>query len=325
MEAIQQLAETGPLRNPVLVVGLGAPGNQTPLAALATLLSGINPDEGSAHPEPYTIGEFDPDLFYDFTVARPLVHLLDGSRVIEWPGVRFQHLALPDRDLILMSGLEPHHRWQAFARNVETFARHFGIEEVILLAAFGGGTPHTRPIPLRWITLSGGQAERFGLPATSPQYQGPATFSMALGVMLRDAGLNVGALNAIAPFYVGVDPSPHAVRALAGALAAEFHLAVDLTTLDAQIEEVARHVQTQIAQSGNLATFIANLEQQYDEARIFPAATTEVPRGATPAPLDSADILAEVESLLRTNNSSGNTGGDTGPWGSNGPHPTQTC
>lgn len=157
MEAIQQLAETGPLRNPVLVVGLGAPGNQTPLAALTTLLSDINPDEGSAHPEPYTIGEFDPDLFYDFTVARPLVHLLGGRRVIEWPGVRFQNLALPERDLILMSGLEPHYRWQSFARDVEAFARHLGIEEVILLAAFGGGTPHTRPIPLRWITLSGAQ------------------------------------------------------------------------------------------------------------------------------------------------------------------------
>ena len=142
---------------------------------------------------------------------------------------------------------------------------------------------------------------------------------MALGVMLRDAGLNVGPLNAIAPFYVGVDLSPHAVRALAAALAAEFHLAVDFTALDAQIEEVARHVQNQIAQFDNLATFIANLEQRYEEARIFPVATTEVPRGATP-PLDSADILAEVESLLRTNNSSG----DARARGSSGPHPTQT-
>ncbi len=290
---------TRPLRDPVLIVGLGAPGNQTPLAAASLLLGSAGGAE-QVTGEPKVVAEFDPDEYYDFTVARPLVQLVDGRRQVEWPRAGVHHLALKERDLLFLTGVEPHYRWRHFGHSVAAFAQQAGVQDVVLLSAFGGGTPHTRPVPLRWLPLPHDLSEpltsRFGMPGVTPQYQGPASLTMVLGVLLRDAGLDVGALNAIVPFYIGVDPSPHAVRALAGALAAEFDLPLDASSVDAQIEAVARQAEEQMATSQPLATFVRNLEQQYDESRLLlPAGPDDRP----PAPLVAEDVLADVDALLR--------------------------
>lgn len=286
--------EHGPLRDPVLIVGMGAPSNQTPLAAVAHAL-GQQPRR--------LLAEIEGDQFYDFSVARPLARIVDGERVIEWPSPRFEQVTVGDRDIVFLSGVEPHLQWKRFARAVNDFTNVMGIQEVVLLSAFGGATPHTRPTPLRWIPLSGDRhSARFGSPATAPQYQGPASFTMALATLLRDAGLEVGYLSVIAPFYIGVDPSPHALRALLTALASEYRLPVDLAPLDEQISQIAAHVRQQLETEENLGTFIANLEQQFDESRLLflqPPAVDEARDGTAPAVLDTRAILDDVDALLR--------------------------
>lgn len=335
MESKQDVSAL-PLRDPVLIVGLGAAGSQAPLAAASLLLASAQaaaktqstariqseadtPSESTesalaaaeAGIRPEVVAEFDPDEYYDFTVARPLVHLVNGEREIEWPRAGVHRLALEDRDILFLTGVEPHYRWQRFAQSVATFARDAGVDEVILLSTFAGGTPHTRPLPLRWLPLPKGTSEplsaRFGLPGVTPQYQGPATFMMALSVMLRDAGLTVGSLNVVAPFYVGVDPNPHAVRALATAVAEEFSMPLDTARVDAQIEEVGRQAEQHMETSGELATFVRNLEQQYDDSRLLLPAG---PDDRDAAPLEVDEVLADVDALLRDHR--GGTGGGTG-------------
>ncbi|MCA9851335.1 MAG: PAC2 family protein, partial [Dehalococcoidia bacterium] len=62
-----------------------------------------------------TVAEIDPEYFYDFTQMRPQVRLKDGERIVEWPpnvfsAKRVEHL---DRDVILLSGVEPHLAWRS--------------------------------------------------------------------------------------------------------------------------------------------------------------------------------------------------------------------
>lgn len=305
--AREPAASSAPLRRPLLLVAFSAPGNSTAAAALALLAEGR---------ESRVVAEIEPDEHYDFTVVRPLVRIAEGERVIDWPVVAFNCVSFPERDVVVLTAVEPHLRWQAFTRTVVGVAEAFGVNEAVLLSAFNGATPHTRPAPLQWFPLSpAARRERFGLPPSSPRYQGPATFTMVLATALRDAGIETGSLNAIAPFYIGLDPNPHAARSLAAAVAAELGVTVDLATLDQQIEEIGRQAAQQARESEALASFVSNLEQQYDESRAHPAAAnegaaTDTGKGAEPPLPDAGAVLADVEALLREHR--GDAGGSTG-------------
>jgi|GEM_PF-1639484 len=309
-DAIRMLTTPTPLRDPVLIAAFQGGGSLTP-GVVAGLFERY---------EPEPIAEIDSDEFYDFTVVRPLARLVDGEREIAWPQIRFSKVALEDRDIVVLSAIEPNVGWRRMARAIHEISSAFGIREAILLSSFTGATPHTRPIPVQWLAVSRDVPARFGRVARRPRYQGPATFSMALGAMLRDEGFTVGTLNAIAPFYLGVEPNPFAIRALARALETEFAVRFDLDEVERQIAEIERQAGAQRENSQHLRMFIANLEQQYDEMQghvdddaehvegIDAASTSD---GSQPfgAALPETDrVLADVEALLRGN--LGNRGGE---------------
>ncbi len=303
--AIHLLTTPQPLRDPVLITAIQGAGTLTP--GLVTALF--------ERYEPEPIAEIDTDEFCDFTVVRPLARVVDGERVIHWPQVRSLKVALDDRDLVILSALEPSIAWRRMANAIREVAEAFGIREVIQLSSFTGATPHTRPIPVQWLAVSSQVPARFGRDVRRPRYQGPATFSMALGALLRDAGLTVGTLNAIAPFYLGVEPNPHAVRALAQVIASECGVRFDLDEIERQIAEVERQATAQQASSPHLRMFLANLEQQYDDMQ---GAIADVAMGEGVDSSGSSEhsrslpepehVLADVESILRDHGGFGRPG-----------------
>ncbi|SVD58134.1 uncharacterized protein METZ01_LOCUS410988, partial [marine metagenome] len=61
------------------------------------------------------VGDVDPESFFDFTQERPVVAFDDeGERRLHWPAneVLLAHGGDAPRDLVLMSGIEPHLRWR---------------------------------------------------------------------------------------------------------------------------------------------------------------------------------------------------------------------
>src|SRR5688500_6714704 len=59
----------------------------------------------------------DPEEFFDFQAHRPLVRLNEeGIREITWPSTEFAHASIPgaERDVVLLSGVEPSMRWATF-------------------------------------------------------------------------------------------------------------------------------------------------------------------------------------------------------------------
>src|SRR5690606_20966615 len=111
---IPEPAVIGPrpaLRHAVLIAGFGAPGNHAPAAAVSQLLAGHDADE---------IGEFDTDGLFDFTVRRPLTRVEGDRRILDWPEIRLHRVTVDDpmlgeRDIVLLTGAEPHFRWRRFA------------------------------------------------------------------------------------------------------------------------------------------------------------------------------------------------------------------
>src|SRR5918911_657199 len=87
----------------------------------------------------------DPEEFLDFQATRPMVKLVDGlSRRIEWPEWEIFEARVPraPRDLVILSGPEPSHRWRTFSGLVTELAEALGVQLVVCLGALLADVPH---------------------------------------------------------------------------------------------------------------------------------------------------------------------------------------
>jgi proteasome assembly chaperone (PAC2) family protein len=97
--------------------------------------------------EPFA--DIDPEEFYDFTVTRPQVRLVEGrSREVEWPANVFMGAELAGRpsDVVLLLGTEPGLKWRTFCEQVVEVVRVTGARLVVTLGALLSEVPHSRPV-----------------------------------------------------------------------------------------------------------------------------------------------------------------------------------
>ncbi len=289
--AVQWLTDDPrPLERPLLLAAFGGVGGDTAAATVTYLAT-----EWEAEP----LATIDAEPFTNLIVTRPIVRPEDGERVIEWPQTTIA-VARPegaDRDIVLLVGPEPHLQWRQYAAAVGEILDTLGVEDAVLVNSFTGATPHTRPTPVHLVGAHETLQALFAVPARAPRYQGPASYNMALGVMLREAGLRVGTLTAIAPFYIGVDPNPYAVRSLVRVIDGALGSATPTDEIEHRVAEVDEHAAGAMVRSDQLRTFVQNLEQQYDESDAGETVLSE------PNPLDTLsvdELIGDVESFLRT-------------------------
>ena len=112
MEQVLTLAagDVGDLESPVLVVALEGWFDMAGAATRAV-------DELFAVEQRVIVGEIDPDPFYDFTVERPFIEVVDGAlRQIRWARNEFSlwRAAGAGRDVVLLLGVEPHLAWPTY-------------------------------------------------------------------------------------------------------------------------------------------------------------------------------------------------------------------
>ena len=117
-----------------------------------------------------------------------------------------------------------------------------------------------------------------------------------LNLSHRSRGWRNASLWAQVPHYLTVGPNPSAVSALVEVLDRGFGLHTSLEAVEAQVERFEEQVQEAMGESSEAATYIRNLEEQYD---------ANVPQRAAPdeggsAELPSAeDLLSDLEGFLR--------------------------
>ena len=95
-----------------------------------------------------TFAEFDPEQFFDFTQARPMVRLREGERVLEWPSNTFASHVLEDhdRDIILLYGTEPHLYWRTYVQSILELCASFDVSGFVTLGALLAEASHARPV-----------------------------------------------------------------------------------------------------------------------------------------------------------------------------------
>ncbi len=277
------------LRHPVLVAAFegwndAADAASTAAASLAA--------SWAARP----FGAIDPEDFYDFTVARPRVELVDGiTRRIEWPEARLSAAAVPGtgRDAVFLQAVEPHLRWRAFTATVVAVARELEVELAVTLGALLAQVPHTRPARVSATSADPALLDRLGLQRS--QYEGPTGIVGVLHDALGREGIPSASLWASVPHYLPSMPSPPATLALVRRAASLLGAPVGTADLEAAAVEYDEEVGELVAGEEKTAAYVRRLEleEAEDEAGEAgpPALDTQLP--------SSDDLAAEVERFLR--------------------------
>ncbi|MFZ9380453.1 MAG: PAC2 family protein, partial [Ilumatobacteraceae bacterium] len=198
----------GPLRDPVLVIALRG---WFDVAGVATGALEWCIQERSVT----VVASIDPDPFFDFTQERPETFIdEDGDRHIRWPENDFLVVRFPEgsRDLVLMSGVEPHLHWTTFADCIVEAAQQLKCSVVVTVGAAAEGVPHTRSPQVFGSTTNGALARRLGL--SRPQYQGPTGVVGVIQERLDREGLTGVALRVGVPHYLSNAQHPKSSAAL---------------------------------------------------------------------------------------------------------------
>ena len=198
----------GPLRDPVLVVALRGWFDVAGVATGAL-------DWSVQDRDVVGVGSIDPDPFFDFTQERPETYLdEDGDRHIRWPENDFVVARFPEgsRDLVLMSGVEPHLQWTTFADCIVECARKLKCEVVVTVGATADGVPHTRSPHVVGSSTNTALARRLGL--SRPQYQGPTGVVGVIHERLEREGITAVSLRVGVPHYLANAQHPKSSAAL---------------------------------------------------------------------------------------------------------------
>ena len=239
----------------------------------------------------------DPEEFVDFQATRPEVKLVDGlSRKIEWPEWEIYEARVPraPRDLVLLSGPEPSHRWRTFASLITELSEALGVQLVVCLGALLADVPHSRPVSVTGLASDMGLIERLGLQA--PTYEGPTGIVGVLHAALADAGMPSASLWAAVPHYVAVAPNPKGALALLRRLESLVGITVDATQLETAAVDYERQVSRAVELDPEVQAFVERLERAADEEE-GPTDLSQLPSG---------DVLArEFQRFLRQRGSGG--------------------
>ncbi len=269
-----------PLRSPVMLIALT--GLFDIGGAATAALDRFAPADSAI-----TVGEIDPDPFYDFTQERPQVEFDDGEvRVITWPQNQFDIVrGRGDRDLVVLVGVEPHLGWRTYSAGIIHVARELGCEAVVTVGSGAEAVPHTRPPRVTGSTTDADLARRLGI--GQPSYEGVTGLIGVVQTDLADVGIPSISLRVGVPHYLMNAEHPAAMAAL------QTHLAHVLNVPVPEDDELAddiarwRNLHDEVVESDvQLQFYVRMLEQDYD-------------RKAEAAIPTADDLGAQFEAFLR--------------------------
>ncbi len=273
MEALKWVGDTPELRAPVLVAAFA--GWNDAASAATTALSAI---AGSLEVE--TVAEIDPEEFYDFQVTRPTIRLTDGeARQVDWPdnSVLAAFAPAADRDLVLVSGVEPNLRWRTFAESLIDAAERLGVEMVVTLGALLADVPHTQAVPITGLASDAELVERLSLDRSS--YEGPTGIVGIVHDTCRRRGITSASLWAAVPHYVAAVPNPKAALALLRRLEGFTGIVIEASELEEAMERFDSQVDRAVAANPEIEELVRRLESEREaeadlEAQDMPSGDT---------------------------------------------------
>jgi proteasome assembly chaperone (PAC2) family protein len=251
------------LRSPILVCAFAGWNDAASAAsaALEAVASGL---------ESEVAARLDPEEFYDFQVNRPTIRLVDGrTREVDWPANTMVTAKATgaERDLVLLSGVEPNLRWRTYSAAILDAAERLGVEMLVSLGALIADVAHTRPVPITGLATDDELVERLNLSRSN--YEGPTGIVGVLHDQCRERGISSASLWAAIPHYVAAVPNPKAALALVRRLEAVTGIALEASELEDAMERFEGQIDRAVAANPEIQELVQRLEsQQADELEL---------------------------------------------------------
>ena len=218
---------------------------------------------------PELIADVDPEDFYDFQVNRPMVEVDDSSiRSLTWPGTQVFGLVIPSmqRDLVVVTGVEPSMRWKRFTSDLLDLADDLEVSLVVTLGSLLADSPHTRPITVTGTGAHPNIADRLGVSVS--KYEGPTGILGIIQDGCMRHGIDAISLWAAVPHYASNSPSPKASLALINSLEDFLDVSIPLGSLQADSDEWEKSVDELAAEDTDVADYVKSLEESKDAAEL---------------------------------------------------------
>lgn len=270
------------LRRPIMVVTLtgwfDAAGVAT--SALAHLVE---------HQSTRPLALIDPDPFYDFTQTRPEARLDDGGeRTIAWPCNEITLVRNPDglRDLVVLSGVEPHVRWRTYIECLIEVYERTGCEALVTIGASADTVPHTRVPTVVGSSVDPTLARTLGL--ARPTYQGITGVIGVLQAEFEKRSLPAVSLRVGVPHYLANAQHPQSSAALLRHLEHVLGVPTRHALLDEEIERWRSLHDDAVSEDDRALNYVRMLELEFDRK-----AEAAIPSGD--------DLAAEFQRFLDEN------------------------
>lgn len=237
----------------------------------------------------------DSEAHVDYQSRRPMLHMIDGvAASVTWPATECFAVPFPERDLVVVRGVEPNVRWKSFCAAVLAVAGETGCEMVVTLGALLGDVPHTRPVRVTGTVTDPKMVGELGLARS--RYEGPTGIVGVLHDTCQSSGLKSASLWAPVPHYIAAPPNPLCTRALLERFSVLAGLRFDLAEFDQLIALWRAEVDEAIEDNDEVKSYISELETRIDhEADVEQSGAREA-EGDVP---NSDELVQELEQFLR--------------------------
>jgi proteasome assembly chaperone (PAC2) family protein len=246
------------LRAPVLVAAFAGWNDAAGAATTALEAAAVDLDAD-------VVARIDPEEFFDFQVTRPSIRLTDGqTRSVEWPSNALVVARAPgaERDLVLISGVEPNLRWRTFAGAIVEACERLGVEMVVTLGALIADVAHSHPVPITGLASDPELVKRLSLNRSN--YEGPTGIVGVIHDQCRQRGLASASLWAAVPHYVAAVPNPKAALALLRRLEGLTGIAVEASELEEAIERFDQQVDRAVSANPEIQELVQRLEAEQE-------------------------------------------------------------
>ncbi len=276
VDYIEWTAERPQLRDPILIAAFEGWGDAGDAATTA-----------ARHIRDRLAGEsfatIDPEPFYDFTTARPVVRLAKGGREIEWPSNEIAGVSVPaaNHDLLVIVGVEPQLQWRSYTRQLLSLIDDFDVKLVISLGALIADVVHSRPATVYTSGYDPELNERLDLEPST--YEGPTGIVGVLHDALQTHGTSSVSLWGTIPGYVPNATSPKAALALVERVSQLLELTIPTTALEIGAAAYERQISELVEDNDETKAYVSQLEENYDSMR----------------PESGAALIEELEEYLR--------------------------
>ena len=235
------------------------------------------------------VASFESDLLFDYPARRPTLDIRDGRMIsLTWRELSIRHVRLGERDLLILTGVEPDFRWREFCDAILDIASRLGVVQWISLGAIPAAVPHTRSVPIIGTESEAGLLRASVRPGPDGLLRVPAAVLSVLELMMARSGTPAVGYFAQVPHYVS---GPYPVASLAILRALEQHLGVSIPagTLEDEARQLRIHLDSLAKGDDTTRAYVDRLESMVDEERL--------PTGD--------ELISEIERFLRETGSGG--------------------